>query len=142
MTTTSASVGEPGVDLRDPLLRLRALFDLGALRTLAGAVRMLQMDLAAAAEPTEARSSAVAAAELSTEALDQTGGFAGQVVVAQTRSMAVDLLRAVRDGVGLIEIANYGKHEIAGPGAHQRDEPGAWAHERAPAPACARSRPS
>jgi uncharacterized membrane protein YccC len=65
-----------------------------ALRTLAGAVRMLQMDLAAAAEPTEARSSAVAAAELSTEALDQTGGFAGQVVVAQTRSMAVDLLRA------------------------------------------------
>ena len=65
-----------------------------ALRTLAGAVRMLQMDLAAAAEPTEARSSAVAAAELATEALDQTGGFAGQVVVAQTRSMAVDLLRA------------------------------------------------
>lgn len=55
---------------------------------------MLQMDLAAGAEPTEARSSAVAAAELATEALDQTGGFAGQVVVAQTRSMAVDLLRA------------------------------------------------
>ncbi|MCC2663975.1 MAG: glycine cleavage system protein, partial [Geminicoccaceae bacterium] len=25
--------------------------------------------------------------------------------------------RAVRDGVGLLEIANYGKHEIAGPGA-------------------------
>jgi uncharacterized membrane protein YgaE (UPF0421/DUF939 family) len=65
-----------------------------ALRTLAGAIRMLQLDLAAAAEPTEARSSAVAAAELATEALDQTGGFAGQVVVAQTRSMAVDLLRA------------------------------------------------
>lgn len=65
-----------------------------ALRTLAGAVRMLRMDLAGAEEPTEARSSAVAAAELATEALDQTGGFAGQVVVAQTRSMSVDLLRA------------------------------------------------
>lgn len=65
-----------------------------ALRTLSGAVRLLQMDLGAAEEPTEARSSAVAAAELATEALDQTGGFAGQVVVAQTRSMAVDLLRA------------------------------------------------
>ena len=38
--------------------------------------------------------SAVAAAELATEALDQTGGFAGQVVVAQVRLMAVDLLRA------------------------------------------------
>jgi uncharacterized membrane protein YgaE (UPF0421/DUF939 family) len=65
-----------------------------ALRTLAGAVRLLQMDLGYAAEPTEARASAVAAADLATEALDQTGGFAGQVVVAQTRSMAEDLLRA------------------------------------------------
>ncbi|HEX6235461.1 MAG TPA: FUSC family protein [Jiangellaceae bacterium] len=65
-----------------------------ALRTLAGAIRLLQMDLNHAAESTEARASAVAAAELATEALDQTGGFAGQVVVAQTRSMAVDLLRS------------------------------------------------
>ncbi|HEX5993903.1 MAG TPA: FUSC family protein [Jiangellales bacterium] len=65
-----------------------------ALRTLADGVRMLQIDLAAAAEPTKARSSAIAAAELATVALDQTGGFAGQVVVAQARSMAVDLLRA------------------------------------------------
>jgi hypothetical protein len=29
-----------------------------------------------------------------TEALDETGGFAGQVVVAQARSLAVDVLRA------------------------------------------------
>jgi uncharacterized membrane protein YgaE (UPF0421/DUF939 family) len=65
-----------------------------ALRALGGAVRLLQMDLEHGAEPAEARASAVAAAELATEALDQTGGFAGQVVVAQVRSMAVDLLRA------------------------------------------------
>lgn len=65
-----------------------------ALRTLAGGIRLLQRDLSHAAEPTEARASAVAAADLATEALDQTGGFAGQVVVAQARSMAVDLLRA------------------------------------------------
>lgn len=65
-----------------------------SLRTLAGAVRMLQMDLEHGVEPNEARSAAVAAAALATEALDQTGGFAGQVVVAQVRSMAVDLLRA------------------------------------------------
>lgn len=65
-----------------------------ALRTLAGAVRLLRMDLEHGAEPEEARASAVAAAELATEALDQTGGFAGQVVVAQVRSMAVDVLRA------------------------------------------------
>ncbi len=73
-----------------------------ALRALAGAVRLLRMDLDHAAEPTEARASAIAAAELATEALDQTGGFAGQVVVAQTQAMAEDLLRATgldRDGV-------------------------------------------
>ncbi|HSI93277.1 MAG TPA: FUSC family protein [Jiangellaceae bacterium] len=65
-----------------------------ALRTLAGAVRMLRTDLEHGAEPEEARAAAIAAAELATEALDQTGGFAGQVVVAQVRLMAVDLLRA------------------------------------------------
>lgn len=65
-----------------------------ALRTLAGAVRLLRLDLESGATPAEARASAVAAAEMATEALDQTGGFAGQVVVAQVRSMAFDLLRA------------------------------------------------
>ncbi len=65
-----------------------------SLRTLAGAVRLMQMDLEHGSEPLEARSAAWAAAELATEALDQTGGFAGQVVVAQVRTMAVDLLQA------------------------------------------------
>ncbi|HEX6196355.1 MAG TPA: FUSC family protein [Jiangellaceae bacterium] len=65
-----------------------------ALRTLAGAVRLLRLDLERGATPAEARTSAVVAAEMATEALDQTGGFAGQVVVAQVRSMAFDLLRA------------------------------------------------
>jgi len=36
MTTASASAGETTVDLRDPLVRLRTLFDHGTLRTLAG----------------------------------------------------------------------------------------------------------
>jgi uncharacterized membrane protein YgaE (UPF0421/DUF939 family) len=65
-----------------------------SLRSLAGAVRLLRMDLEHGANPDDARALAVAAAELATEALDQTGGFAGQVVVAQVRSIAFDLLRA------------------------------------------------
>jgi uncharacterized membrane protein YgaE (UPF0421/DUF939 family) len=65
-----------------------------ALRALAGAVRLLRFDLERGDTPTEARANAIAAAEMATEALDHTGGFAGQVVVAQVRSMAFDLLRA------------------------------------------------
>ncbi len=65
-----------------------------SLRALAGAVRLLRTELAHGDEPMESRASAVVAAELATEALDETGGFAGQVVVAQTRSLAVDVLRA------------------------------------------------
>jgi uncharacterized membrane protein YccC len=65
-----------------------------SLRALPGAVRLLRIDLAHGDEPQESRANAVAAAELATEALDETGGFAGQVVVAQTRSLAVDVLRA------------------------------------------------
>jgi uncharacterized membrane protein YccC len=65
-----------------------------SLRALSGAVRLLRNDLAHGDELQESRGNAVAAAELATEALDETGGFAGQVVVAQTRSLAVDVLRA------------------------------------------------
>ena len=65
-----------------------------SLRALSGAVRLLRIDLAYGDEPQESRANAVAAAELATEALDETGGFAGQVMVAQTRSLAVDVLRA------------------------------------------------
>lgn len=65
-----------------------------ALRTLAGAARLLRTDLAHGVEPEDCRAGALAAAELATQALDQTGGFAGQVVVAQVRLMAVDMLRA------------------------------------------------
>ena len=32
--------------------------------------------------------------KLGTEALDETAGFAGQIVVAQVRALAVDVLRA------------------------------------------------
>jgi uncharacterized membrane protein YccC len=65
-----------------------------SLRALSGAVRLLRNDLAHGDELQESRGNAVAAAELATEALDETGGFAGQVVVAQTRSLAFDALRA------------------------------------------------
>jgi hypothetical protein len=57
-------------------------------------VSLLRIELGHGDDPRESRASAVAAAELATEALDETGGFAGQVVVAQTRSLAVDILRA------------------------------------------------
>jgi uncharacterized membrane protein YgaE (UPF0421/DUF939 family) len=65
-----------------------------SLRALAGAVRLLRIDLAHGDEPVESRANAVVAAELATDALDETGSFAGQVVVAQTRSLAIDVLRA------------------------------------------------
>ncbi|HSK26210.1 MAG TPA: FUSC family protein [Jiangellales bacterium] len=65
-----------------------------ALHELAGSAMLLRADLSRGDEPVAARRSAVQAARLATEALDETGGFAGQVVVAQTRSLAVDLMRA------------------------------------------------
>ncbi len=65
-----------------------------ALRTLAGAIRLLRIELARDDNTDECRAAAVTAAELATEALDETGGFAGQIVVAQVRALAVDVLRA------------------------------------------------
>lgn len=65
-----------------------------SLRALAGAVRLLRIDLERGDEPREARLSAVEAARMATEALDHTGGFAGQVVIAQVRSLSVDVLLA------------------------------------------------
>lgn len=65
-----------------------------SLRALAGAVRLLRIDLERGDEPREARVSAVESARMATEALDHTGGFAGQIVIAQIRSLAVDVLLA------------------------------------------------
>lgn len=65
-----------------------------ALRATAGSLRLLRTELERNADPTESRQTAVAAADMATEALDETGGFSGQVVVAQVRSMAVDVLMA------------------------------------------------
>jgi uncharacterized membrane protein YgaE (UPF0421/DUF939 family) len=65
-----------------------------ALRTLAGAIRLLRIELARDAEFDECRAAALTAAELATEALEETGGFAGQIVVGQIRALAVDVLRA------------------------------------------------
>lgn len=65
-----------------------------SLRALAGAVRLLRIDLSSAEVPREAQASAIAAAEMATEALDHTSGFSAQVVVAQARSLAVDVLLA------------------------------------------------
>jgi uncharacterized membrane protein YccC len=65
-----------------------------ALRTLAGAIRLLRLELARDADTAECRAAALTAAELATEALEETGGFEGQIVVGQTRALAVDVLRA------------------------------------------------
>jgi uncharacterized membrane protein YgaE (UPF0421/DUF939 family) len=65
-----------------------------AVRTLAGAIRLLRLELARDADTEDCRAAAITAAELATEALDHTGGFAGQIVVAQARALAVDVLRA------------------------------------------------
>ncbi|SEE35632.1 FUSC family protein [Jiangella alba] len=73
-----------------------------SLRALAGAVRLLRIDLERGDEPREARVSAVESARMATEALDHTGGFAGQIVIAQVRSLAVDVLLAT--GLGRDEV--------------------------------------
>lgn len=65
-----------------------------AMRATAGSLRLLRTELEHNDEPEESRETAVAAADMATEALDETGGFSGQVVVAQVRSMAVDALMA------------------------------------------------
>lgn len=65
-----------------------------SLRALAGALRLLRLDLDKGDEPIESRNSAVAAAQMATEALEHTGGFGGQIVIAQVRSLAVDVLHA------------------------------------------------
>lgn len=62
--------------------------------TQAAASALLRIELGHGDEPRESRACAVAAAELATEALDETGGFAGQVVVAQASPLGVDVLRA------------------------------------------------
>lgn len=65
-----------------------------SLRALAGALRLLRLDLAKGDEPIESRTSAQAAAQMATEALEHTGGFGGQIVTAQVRSLAMDVLLA------------------------------------------------
>ena len=67
---------------------------LAALRATAGALRLLRTELERTAEPKERREAAIAAGAMATEALDETGGFGGQVVVAQVRSMVIDALAA------------------------------------------------
>ena len=74
-----------------------------AVRHIAAAVRSLQESLRLGKDPVGARREALEAARLATEALEQTGGFAGQVVVAQVRSLTIDVLRA--SGLSSDEVA-------------------------------------
>jgi uncharacterized membrane protein YgaE (UPF0421/DUF939 family) len=67
---------------------------LTALRTLAGAVRALRRELAAGAEPRRTREAVLAAVGHAADAYREGLGFSGDVVVAQVRSIATDLLRA------------------------------------------------
>lgn len=67
---------------------------LAALVELAEAVRALNQELAAGAEPVRTREIALAAVRLAADAYREGLGFSGDVVVAQVRSIASDLLRA------------------------------------------------
>ncbi len=65
-----------------------------ALRTLAEAVRALRDELAGGGEPTRARAACVSAVAQAADAYRDGLGFSGTVLVAQIRSIALDLLRA------------------------------------------------
>ncbi|HZE00021.1 MAG TPA: FUSC family protein [Micromonosporaceae bacterium] len=65
-----------------------------ALRTLADAVRMLHEELAHGTDPRRARQLALAAVGQAAAAYRAGLGFSGDVVVAQVRSIATDLVRA------------------------------------------------
>jgi uncharacterized membrane protein YgaE (UPF0421/DUF939 family) len=65
-----------------------------ALRTLSGAVSALKSELAAGREPKQTRIEALAAVAQASDAHRAGTGFSGNVVVAQIRSTALDLLRA------------------------------------------------
>lgn len=67
---------------------------LAALRTLADAVGALRQDLANGTEPIRAREVALAAVAQAADAYREGLGFSGDVVIAQVRSIASDLLRA------------------------------------------------
>lgn len=65
-----------------------------SLRTLARAVRTLRKELAEGVEPKRTREQALAAVGEAADAYRSGLGFSGDVVVAQVRSIATDLLRA------------------------------------------------
>jgi uncharacterized membrane protein YgaE (UPF0421/DUF939 family) len=65
-----------------------------ALRSLADAVRMLHKELASGTDPRRTRQLALAAVCQAADAYRAGLGFSGDVVVAQVRSIATDLLRA------------------------------------------------
>jgi uncharacterized membrane protein YgaE (UPF0421/DUF939 family) len=65
-----------------------------ALHTLADCVATLRTELAADAEPVQARAKALDAVRAASATYAQGVGFSGSVVVAQVRSAVVDLLRA------------------------------------------------
>jgi uncharacterized membrane protein YgaE (UPF0421/DUF939 family) len=65
-----------------------------ALRTLAEAVAVLRRELAGGVEPTKTREVALAAVAQAADAYREGLGFSGDVVIAQVRSIAADVLRA------------------------------------------------
>jgi hypothetical protein len=67
---------------------------LDSIRTLGDAVRMLRKELADGVEPKRTRELALAAVAHGGDAYRLGLGFSGNVVVAQVRSTATDLLRA------------------------------------------------
>ena len=69
-----------------------------ALRTLADAVRTLHRELAHGTDPRRTRQLALAAVGQAADAYRAGLGFSGDVVVAQVRSIATDLVAGDRDG--------------------------------------------
>ncbi len=73
---------------------------LGALRAVAGAVVARQQEWAAGRDPRRTRHQALTAVGEAADAYRAGLGFSGDVVVAQIRSIASDLLRASRTDEG------------------------------------------
>ncbi|WP_433298640.1 FUSC family protein [Actinoplanes sp. CA-030573] len=96
---------------------------------LGDAVDLLRQEWAKAAEPIAARQRALSAVAEAAKAYDEGVGFSGGVVVAQVRSIAIDLLRASG-----IELADAPRLVRRAAGWHDRPRATRRAGRRPPAP--------
>ncbi|AUS78951.1 hypothetical protein C1701_11935 [Actinoalloteichus sp. AHMU CJ021] len=96
------------------------------LERLAGAVVLLRDELSSGREPVQARAAASAVAKAANAELLESGGFSMRVVVAQLRSVAVDLLQATGmsrdDAVAVLPPLHRGRRAPEETGERRADD--------------------